>query len=226
MTTTLYNIVRSELIKAGHNEFVDAQGNLIFFDDESQFLSKIHAYDSDVSTIVTKLFGGQKLADPFTDVAFKMGFINRFANRRINRQTVEAFKMELISTFLTNKRYINSIYSDLEKYMQQQSTTDQTNSSRNEQSADSTNTTDNRSAFANLPQNNVQLDVDNTIMTTASDNTVSRNKQQNSQDSLDVSEGSNSSESKAYRLEELMKSVGLEERIYDEFDRKCFMQTW
>lgn len=224
--TTLFDYMRSELIKAGLNEFVDKDGNLIFFEEEHQFLGKIFSYDPEIAKIVDKLFSGYTLDDPAFDQHFKRGFITRFVNRRIGRQTVDSFRMALLSTFLTNQRYINAIYQDLDKYIHQQQDATSNTDQINNQTNDGSSLTDNRSAFANLPQNNVQLDVDNTIMTTADDNTVSRNKQTNTQETNGRSTANTNSENRSYMLEQLFKTQGLEGQIYDEFDKKCFNQLW
>ena len=224
--TTLFDVMRSELIQAGLNEFVDEQGNLIFFNEDHQFMGKIFSYDEQVAKIVDKLFTGYGLDDPEFDTHFKKGFLFRFLNRRIGRQTVDSFRMSLLSTFLTNQRYINHIYQDLDKYIHQQQDATSMTDQINNQTNDGTSLTDNRSAFANLPQNNVQLDVDNTIMTTADDNTVSRNKQTNTQETNGRSTANTNSESRSYQLEQLFKTQGLEGQIYDEFDKKCFNQLW
>ena len=39
-TFTLYDVIQSELIKLGHDEFVDESGNWVFFDKEHQFIQK------------------------------------------------------------------------------------------------------------------------------------------------------------------------------------------
>lgn len=226
MTTTLYNYIRSELIKKDLNEFVDDNGNLIFFEEEHQFLTKILSYDADVSSIMDKLFTGVSLDTREFDEHFKKGFVSRFLERRINRQTIEAFRLQLLSTFLTNKRYINVIYADLDKYIHQESANEQINSQKNQQKTDGEALTDNRQAFANLPQNNVQLDVNSTVMESASDNTISRNRQTNNQNSMTFADGETTMQNRSYQLDELLKLNGLEERIYNEFDRKCFMQIW
>lgn len=266
MTITLYNFIQSELIKKGLNEIVDANGNLIFFNEDAQFMTKIFSYDADISDIVNKLFNGVGLPDTLHDQHFKKAFMFRFINRRINRQTIEAFKMELLSTFLVNQTYINRVYADLELFLLQTkqgenstknihqentknnttNTNEQTNSQTNNQTTDGTSTTDNRDAEATLPQNNVQLDVNSTVMTSANSNRIARNKQLNNQETVDVAEGEtvgtsetlssgevlgtangdSTSEDKAYSLDELFKTNGLEEQIYNVFDRKCFMQIW
>lgn len=226
MTTTLFNIIRSELIKKGLNEFVDDEGNLVLFNEEHQFMTKIFSYDEDVSEIVDNLFSGLSLKDPDHDLHFKKTFIYRFINRRINRQTIEAFKLELLSVFMSHQDYINRVYLDMEKYVTQTTTSESQNEQTNNQLIDGTTTSDNRSAFADLPQSTVNLDVDNTVMQYPSDNTISRNRQTNQQQTDGTTTFESNSENKVYRLDELFKTNGILEEIFNKFDRKCFMQVW
>src|SRR5699024_7288387 len=125
----------------------------------------------------------------------------RFVNRQINRQTVEAFKMELLSTFISNETFINTLYEDLEKYIEQTNTTNGENNQINQQLNDGSTTTDNRQAFADLPQSRTNLDVDNTIRDHATDNTISRNKQETKQETEGETSGKNESENKTYQLD-------------------------
>src|SRR5699024_5058452 len=60
----------------------------------------------------------------------------------------------------------------------------------------------------------------------ATDNTISRNKQKNKQETEGETSGKTESENKTYQLDELLKSNGLLEQVYDIFDRKCFLQVW
>lgn len=226
MTTTLFNIIRSELIKKGYNEFVNDDGELIFFSDDYQFMTKIMKYDEDVEEIVNYLFSGQSLNNPEIDTHFKKGFLYRFVNRRINRQTVEAFKLEMLSTFLTNEDYINRIYNDLDSYLTRKQLSDNRNKQVNKQENKGTTVTDNRSAFADLPQSTANLDVDSSVMNYATDNTISKNKQVNSQETDGKTVGENSGVSRSYELDELFKTNGLLEQIYNTFDKKCFLQVW
>src|SRR5699024_530136 len=149
-----------------------------------------------------------------------------FVNRQINRQTVEAFKMELLSTFISNETFINTLYEDLEKYIEQTNTTNGETNQINKQLNDGSTTTDNRQAFADLPQSRTKLDDDNTVMYHAMDNTISINKQKNKQETEEEKSGKTKSENKTYKLDELLKSNGLLEQVYDIFDRKCFLQVW
>ena len=255
-TTTLYKIVQSELINSGHNEFFDKDNRLVLFNNEHQFMRKIMSYDNDIEIIVDHLFNNMKLNNTIHDQHFKKTFFFRFINREINRQTVESFMLELTATFLQNQDYINRIYTDMEKYIlgysetndknkqdsnDLKTSTSKSNSSNNSESTSTGNTTtDNRQARSDLPQSNVNLDVNNTVMSSANENDISRNKQNNSQTNTDEQTSSNETEnkdqseshstgesnsiSKTYQLDQLFKTNNVLERIMNEFDKKCFMQ--
>src|SRR5699024_615421 len=225
-TTTIYNIIQSELIKRGYNEIVDENDNLVFFDEDHQFMTKILSFDDDVSEIVDDLFNGMGLEDKEYDLHFKKTFLYRFINRQINRQTIESFKLEMLSTFLMNQDYINRVYSDLDEYITQKQTNENENEQTNKQVNDGSSTTDNRSAFADLPQSSTNLDVNNTVMQYPSDNTISRNKQTNNSETDGETKGKNKGENRSYQLDELFKTNGLLEQIFNTFDEKCFLQVW
>ena len=225
-TTTLFNYFQSELIKKGFNEFIDNDGNLVFFEKEHQFTTKILSYDKEVSEIVNELFNGVTLDDPIHDEHFKKAFLYRFINRQINRQTIESFKMELLSVYMSNQTYINMVYNDLEKYIQQKNISTSENEQVNNQNNTGTTTTDNRSAFADLPQSTANLDVNNTVMQYPSDNTISRNKQTNQQQTDGSTTNETNAENRSYQLDELLKSNGVLENILNIFDIKCFLQVW
>lgn len=226
MTTTLYKIIQSELINNGYDEFVDENGDLIFFDNNKQLTRKILLFDNDVQRVVNDLLIGIELENPVHDMHFKKTFIYRFLNRKINRQTVDGFQYELLATFLSKQDYINAIYEDVEKFILQENSSNQTSNQNNEQETNSNNLNDSRSAYANLPQSEVNLDVDNTTISTADDNTVSRNKQVTKQTSNNKTNGETLNKSNQYKLDELIKSSNLLSNILDEFDVKCFMQIF
>src|SRR5699024_6166286 len=139
ITTTLYNIIQSELIKKGFNEIVDHERNLIYFDNDKQFMKKIFSYDQDISDIVNDLFNGSTLEDEEIDLHFKRSFFYRFINRQINKQTIESFKFELLSTFLMNEEFINRVYSDMEDYLTQKQMGQQDDKKTNKQENTETN---------------------------------------------------------------------------------------
>ena len=249
--------MQSELYALGHdNEIIDKEGNLVFFNNDFQVMSKIMSYDSDIETIVDRLFNNMKLNNIIHDQHFKKTFFFRFINREINRQTVESFMLELTATFLQNQDYINRIYTDMEKYIlgysetnddnkqdsnDLKTSTSNSNSSNTSESTSTGNTTtDNRQARSDLPQSNINLDVNNTVMRSANENDISRNKQNNTQSNSDEqtsinetenkdeseshSSGESNSISKTYQLDQLFKTNNVLERVMNEFDKKCFMQ--
>ena len=226
VTVTLFDYTKSELINQGLSEFKDTNGTFIFFDEQQQFITKMLTYDDDVSDIVDRLFTGLSLTHRENDIHFKKTFLMRFLNRQINFQTVESFRVSLLSTFLMNQHYINTVYADLDNYINQSQINTNTNKQTNEQRTDGSTTADNRQAYAQLPQNNVQLDVNSTIMESANDNTISRNKQINQQENTGETTGESRSENKSYQLNELLKASTIMENIFNEFDRKCFLQVW
>lgn len=129
-TTTLYKIIQSELFKQGFNhEIVDDKGNLIYFDREQKNMTKIMRFDDDVKKIIDSLFMNQ-LQVPDHDYHFKKAFMFKFLNRQINKQTVESFKFDLVSTFMMNEDYINRVYQDSEKYIQRLTLSESTSNSK------------------------------------------------------------------------------------------------
>ena len=234
VTTTLFNYIQSELIKKDIDEFTepDDKGyfnpplDFIWYDQEKQFTTKILKYDQDVSEIVDDLFTGINLSNPDHDKHFKKSFLLRFINRQINRQTIEAFQFELLSTFLSYQDYIERVYNDIETFLTQVNENENRNNQENTQNNDGTTITDNRQAYADLPQSSTNLDVNNSVMTNATDNTISKNKQTNQQKTVGNTSNEGSGTSKTYSLDELFKTNGLMEEILNTFDKKCFLQVW
>lgn len=218
ITTSLFKVIQSELMKQGFNEYVNQDGNLVFFDEDAQFMTKILNYDEDIKEIMVSLFNGVSLDDRENDEHFKKIFLYRFINREMNRQTIEAFKLELMSTFLMNKTFIEQVYNDLEKYITNENESEQIN----KQTVDGNTIGNNRQAFSDLPQSSVQLDLNDDTMTTASDNTISKNKQNNNQET----DGSTKNKSKSYQLDQLLQSSTIWENVFELFDEKCFLQVW
>lgn len=168
-TTTLYKIIQSELYRRGFNrEIVDEEGNLVYFDLEQQNMTKIMRFDEDVKHIIDSLFMNA-LKDSSHDHHFKKAFMFKFLNRQINKQTVESFKFDLISTFMMNEDYINRVYQDSEKYIHRlnesessgksntasnnngESSTEQTSDTVDSSTIKNNTTNSDRKASSNLP---------------------------------------------------------------------------
>ena len=208
--TTLSDIIGSELSKSGKDEFYN-NDEFVLYNDEFQFIKKIMKYDEDVHAIVTKvLFQEYTFPTDQTDRLIKKLFVNRFLDRSINRQTVEAFSAKLVYTCIVNESYIHEIASNIDRYIRAEKTNQNTGKSEDK--------SDNRSLFSTLPQSNVNLNVEDTVLDYGDTNDISRNKTNRSNES--------SFTSSEYNLENLLKTNGLLEAFFVKIDENCFMQTW
>ena len=72
----------------------------------------------------------------------------------------------------------------------------------------------------------MNLDLNDDVMVSANDNTISKNKQQNNQKTDGETESHTISESKSYQFDTLFQSNGLLDTVLDIFDSKCFLQIW
>ena len=210
MTSTIMDIIQSELINDGHNEFVN-NGEITFFDDEFSFIQKIMRFDSDVNVIVSRLFfKGITLENEQADKRFKKMFVNKFLNRRIGFQTVETFASQLIYTTLLNEDFLNEYFVNLDKYLSGENKTGTTNNA--------TNTSDQRNLHSDLPQNQLNISLEDTVLDYASTNTINRNKSQDN--------SSNQSTATHYNLDNLERLNGLLELVFDDIDRRCFLHVY
>ena len=222
----LYDYYKSKLIEKGLNEFISDTGELVLFDNEFQFTTKILKFDDDIKQITNELFNQLMLEDDFKDNHFKRNFLMKFIHRKIGTRTIEMFQMELMTTFLTYEHYINSLYNDLEKYILNENISNSKSTGGSSDESISNNITKNRQAFTTLPQNNINIDLNNDVLRSADDNTISNN----STDSATTNTSKNNSESinnsKSYNLDQLVKSNNLFNNILDEFDKRCFYQLF
>lgn len=210
--TTPYSIIKSELLNSGHSEFVNKEKNqLVFFDDDFQIIKKIMRYDDDVKKIVNeKIFQNLTLETTESDNHFKQTFINRFLNRQFNRQTLEMFSAQIVYTFLANENYINYLYDDIDDYLKNKQITDS--------SGDSEKQNDYRYLTSSLPQNEINLNVDDTELDYGDTNTIARTRDKNTEQS--------DSSNERFDLDTLIKFNGLFEQVFNKFDENCFLQTW
>lgn len=182
-------------------------GKIVAFDDNFAFIKKAMKYDEDVHEVVTDfIFLGYEFSTSGIDKKFKKTFVNRFLNKQIEFQTIELFSSTLLSIIFTYEAHIESIYSDMEKYFNAQSESETTNQG--------TSQSDSRYLASELPQNNINLNVDDTVLNYGNQNNISRNKNKD--------EGSSKTVSKQYNLESLLKAKTLIDDVFTEIERKCF----
>lgn len=290
-TATLMDVIQSELQKSGHNEFIN-NGKLTFDNSEYQFIQKVMHFDDDVKNIVDRMFfKGFRFNNERIDRYFKQAFVTRFLDREINRQTVEAFAIQVLHYTIIREDYIYRVFGDeVYKYLenhvdykadqigntiedviqnqtneqkQNQNSEEKQNNKQNETDSrdthsDSTNISDNRELTTSLPQSEVNLNVDNTQLAYGDTNTISKTKTTNemdeetngqrdttgevltngTQDTItngvqDSTSNTNQdrksnqkSLTKTYLLENLEKIYNMRERLFDDYDKKCFLQIW
>lgn len=243
-TTTLNEYLNGELDRMGRSEFVDTEGNLVFFNEDFQYIQKILRYDDDVHQLVTsKIFKGFQFDDIEVDKKFKKSFITHFLDREIGRQTIESFSAQVLYVTLTHEEYIKFTYSHLfEDYLTGLNTSSshtennaQSESNAKSQDTNTNNsTTDNRDATATLPQSEVNINVDNTELSYADTNNIAKSKNnstgksesEQSSNSKDNSTSDNKAQSNSYDIELLNKAFDMKEKIFNVFDKKCFLHIW
>lgn len=210
INTTIMDIMQSELILDGHNEFLN-KNKLTLYDDKYSFIKKVMTYDEDVERLANRIiFNGVSLDNPEHDRIFKKTFLNRFLNRQIGFQTTEAFSSQVMYTILVNFEFITMVYDKMKDFVYGQAT-----SKSNDKSID---TSDNRHLTTSLPQNQVNLNVDNTQLAYGDSNNISRTKNDK--------QSNHDSSSQNMNIENLIKSKGLLEEVFNDIDRKCFLQIF
>lgn len=238
-TTTLMDILKGELQKRGFNEFVN-DGNLTFNDKSYAFIQKILRFDEDVKDIVDDvIFQGFRFNDERIDRYFKQSFVTRFLDREINRQTVEAFGTQVLHYTIIREDYIFTVFgSELYKYLENHVdfNSDEIGNMISEDAIDRDmtghNTTDNRELTSSLPQSQINLNVDNDMLDYGDDNTISKNKNDSKNNESTKTNGkqdttgNTKSLTKTYLLENLDKIYTMRERLYNDYDKKCFLQIW
>jgi len=102
--------------------------------------------------------------------------------------------------------------------------------------------TENREAQSTLPQDEINLNVDHDELTFADNNTISKNQNTSKNQSDDDSINHNMSDSntstaedthhnqtvlnKNYQLDSLSQLFDMKERLFNQYDKKCFLQIW
>ena len=210
ITTTMYDYLHSELHNNGENEFFN-QNQLTGFNDDFAFIQRIMDYDEVVASIVNRrIFHGLSLAKPEYDQSFKRMFVNRFLNRQIQTQTIDAFSAKVSYEFLQLTPYLNNLFENFDKYVTGQTDSHQVGAQDNQM--------DSRSAYQSLPQTVVHLDLNETIIDYADDNNVARTKMQN--------DTTTDSTNNVYSPDNLEKMQDVFDKVFRIFERKCFLHVW
>lgn len=168
------------------------------------------------------------------------------------------YKGEVIGNTIEDETQ-NQINEELQNQTSEENTDTTTNETYSEDTqSNGTNVADSREATARLPQSEINMNVDNDVLTFADDNTITKNKtttndESNINGSRDTTSNSkttgqqdsttnatsdstrNSNQdttsnqktySKTYLMENLEKLYTTRERIFNDYDRKCFLHIW
>lgn len=208
-TTTLMDYLQSELIHYGHNEFINDR-HLSFNNPKYAFIKKINNYDEDVQEVVNdKIFIGFSFNGD-AELGFKKAFILKFLNREIAMQTMDIFSVNLVSLCIQNQNYIENIFNNLQDFV-----VGGTNARHTD---DSTMQNDLRDLHSTLPQDNINLNVDDTILNYGDDNRITRTKQTASDVKTDHSE--------TYDIGNLLQTNQIIVNLLKTFDNALFSQVY
>ena len=166
-------------------------------------------YDADVEKIVNeKFFMGLSLS--ISDQEFKRMFLNRFLNREITTQTMEMFTTQVSYNFMAERRYLESLYTNFDKFVTNEHVSQGNNKNNSEHN--------NRNAYQDLPQDEVNIDLNDDTFNFASNNAISKDKTVSTQDNLNTSQD--------YNIDNLLKLNELLNKVLDVFDKNCFLQVF
>jgi len=214
-TTSLYYIICSQLLNNGYNEFLSEDGNqLSFFDPNRRVMGAICAYQDlniRLSCQQTIFFGLSFLG--IKRLRFEQEFINRFLNRNIKFQTYETARNLLVSYALQNMEMITELYSG-ENFIQSKSISTSTNAQNSESNSK------NASLFTDLPQDNVNINLDENTLNYATNKTISKSNNTGN------TSGNTSSTSTAYSIDNMQKLYEFRDKMFSDLDKLLFSQLY
>ena len=187
-TSRLYDIIYGEL--ETHRAEIYRSNNQIIF-NQNNLMRKTLEYKDPyfIKMLQETFFYGTSNINQRE--RFEREFLQRFINRVIKFQTVDLFSTyDLLVTGQV-----------------------ETVSNNN-----STSTNKSNSIYSNLPQNQINMNLDIDTLDYADDNTISKNRSTNS--------GTDRSTSSAYDIEALSKISALKEQIFKDMDNLLFSQLY
>lgn len=206
-TSRLYDIIYGEL--ECHRAEIYRNNNQIIF-NQNNLMRKTLEYKDPyfIKMLQETLFYGTSNINQRE--RFEREFLQRFINRVIKYQTVDLLATYLASFVSEYKELINYTYDKYDMLVLGQVDTVSNNNS--------TSTNKSNSIYSNLPQNQVNMNLDIDTLDYADDNTISKNRATNS--------GTDKSTSSAYDIEALSKISALKEQIFKDMDNLLFSQLY
>ena len=206
-TSRLYDIICAELDR--HEFEIYRSNNQIIF-NQANLMRKTLEYKDPyfIKMLQETLFYGTSSINQRQ--RFEMEFLQRFINRVIKYQTVDLFSTYLASFVSEYQELINYCYDKYDLLVTGQVETVSNNNS--------TSTNKSNSIYSNLPQNQINMNLDIDTLDYADDNTITKSRATNS--------GTDRSTSSAYDIEALSKISALKEGIFKDMDRLLFSQIY
>ena len=206
-TTRLYDIIYGELER--HRAEIYRSNNQIIFNQANLMRKTLEYKDSYfIRMLQETLFYATSNINQRE--RFEREFLQRFINRVIKYQTIDLFSTYLASFISEYQELINYTYDKYDMLVTGQVDTVSNNNS--------TSTNKSNSIYSNLPQNQVNMDLDIDTLDYADDNTISKSRGTNS--------GTDRSTSSAYDIEALNKISALKEQIFKDMDNLLFSQIY
>ena len=206
-TTRLYDIIYGELDR--HRVEIYRSNNQIIFNQANLMRKTLEYKDPNfIRMLQETLFYGTSNINQRE--RFEREFLQRFINRVIKFQTVDLFTTYLATFVSEYQELINYTY---DKYDMLVTGQVETVSNNNSTSTNKTN-----SIYSNLPQNQINMNLDIDTLDYADDNTISKSRGTNS--------GTDRSTSSAYDIEALSKISALKEQIFKDMDSLLFSQIY
>lgn len=253
-TASLMDIIQTELINNGLNEFVnkvDGVPQITKNDDKFTFIRKVAQYDDDVQTVVNRtFFMNFKFQNAKADLFFKRSFITRFLDRQIGNQTVDLFANHLVGQMITDEPFIINLYENMDKYLisyNDNTNVNNTNSisdvkNENETNSNATSNSDTHDGFnranADLPQDNTDLDLNKNSVDYANNTDVNRGYNNNKSNTVNNEQGNtktntisndktnSSGNATSYNADVLDKLNVQWDNLFNKYDKKLFLQVW
>ena len=206
-TTRLYDIIYGELER--HSAEIYRSNNQLIFNQNNLMRKTLEYKDTYfIKMLQETLFYGTSNINQRQ--RFEREFLQRFINRVIKYQTLDLFSTYLASFVSEYQELINYCYDKYDMLVTGQVDTVSNNNS--------TSTNKSNSIYSNLPQNQINMNLDIDTLDYADDNTITKNRATNS--------GTDKSTSSAYDIDALSKISSLKEQVFKDMDSLLFSQLY
>lgn len=214
-TTRLYDIIYSTYNKIYGDFLVDNQ--IIYFNREFQFSSKIATYDEQIKTVCrNSIFYGLDFLEENVRERFEREFLSRFLTRTIKFQTYEVLNWRLTSFIGGIREIVTDYYKNADKYLKGNTFIEAKDQAEN----NSTTTARDNSLNASLPQDNVDMSLDKTVYDYADDTHYSKS---NSVSNADANSHS-TNETNSFDIGRMKELHMYHEALFNDLDKQLFSQ--